>query len=135
MSDLVLTGPASPRRSDVVRGGAWMEPLALDLPVRSHAIGAYVEMYGVAALTSRYRLRAELRDRATGDLRDLPIQPAGESGFRSTWERRPSEGGVTAEFVSIWLGDVPPGRYVLRLVADISGAGGPLSAEQALDRR
>ncbi len=135
MSDLVLTGPASPRKSDVVRGGAWMEPLALDLPVRSHAIGAYVEMYGLAPLTSRYRLRAELRDRATGDLRDLPIQPAGEVGFRSTWERRPSEEGVTAEFVSIGLGGVPPGRYVLRLVADVPDAGGPLSAEQALDRR
>jgi TonB family protein len=135
MSDVVLTAAASPRKDEVARDGAWLEPLALDLPVRSHAIGAYVELYGVAGVSPRYRLRAELRDRATGDLRDLPIQPAGERGFRSTWERTPSPGGVTAEFISIWLGDVPPGRYVLRVVADVPDAGSPLSAEQALDRR
>jgi hypothetical protein len=109
--------------------------LALDLPVQSHAIGAYVELYGVAEVSPRYRLRAELRDRATGDLRDLPIQPAGETGFRSTWERTAAGAGVIAEFISVWLGDVPPGRYVLRVVADVPDAGAPLSAEQTLDRR
>ncbi|NJD17815.1 MAG: TonB family protein [Gemmatimonadetes bacterium] len=135
MSDLVLTSAASPGTGALSRGGAWLEPLALDLPVQGHLIGAYVELYQVAAVSPRYRLRAELQDRATGELRDLPIQPAGESGFRSTWERRPADGDVTAEFISAWLGDVPPGRYVLRVVAVVPDAAAPLSAEQALDRR
>ncbi len=135
MSDVVLTAAASPRKDDIGRDRAWLEPLALDLPVQSHAIGVYVELYGVTGVSPRYRLRAELRDRATGDLRDLPIQPAGESGFRSTWERTTAGKDVTAEFISVWLGDVPPGRYVLRVVADLPGAEMPLSAEQALDRR
>ncbi len=89
----------------------------------------------MGAIASWYRLRAELQDRATGDLRDLPIQPAGEGGFRSTWDRRPADGAVTAEFLSIWMGDVPPGRYLLRVVADVPDAGAPLTAEQAMDRR
>ncbi|MDP2956744.1 MAG: energy transducer TonB [Longimicrobiales bacterium] len=135
MSDLVLTAPASPRVGEVKRGGGWMEPLALDRPIQTHAIGAYVELYGVRPIASWYRLRAELQDRATGDLRDLPIQPAGESGFRSTWDRRPADGTVTPEFLSIWMGDVPPGRYLLRVVADVPDAGAPLTAEQAIDRR
>ena len=135
LSDVVLTAAASPGAADVARGAAWIEPLALDNPVRSHAIGAYFELYGAPAASSWYRLRAELQDRATGDVRDLPIQPAGEGGFRSTWDRRPVQGDLTAEFISIWIGDVPPGRYVLRVVADVPGAGSPLSAEQALDRR
>jgi hypothetical protein len=135
MSDVVLTAAASPHKNEVARDGAWLEPLALDLPVQSHAIGAYVELYGVAGVSPRYRLRAELRDRTTGDVRDLPIQPAGEVGFRSTWERTPAPSGVTEEFISIWLGDVPSGRYVLRVVAEVPDAAAPLSAEQALDRR
>ncbi|HSW29993.1 MAG TPA: TonB family protein [Longimicrobiales bacterium] len=135
MSDVVLTAAASPRKDEVGRGRDWLEPLALDLPVQSHAIGAYVELYGVARVSPRYRLRAELRDRATGDLRDLPIQPAGESGFRSTWERLAGGRAVIAEFISVWLADVPPGRYVLRVIADVPDAGAPLAAEQALDRR
>lgn len=82
-----------------------------------------------------YRLRAEIQDRATGDIRDLPIQPSGETGFRASWDRRPAPEGVTSEFVSVWLGDVPSGRYILRLVADVPDAGTPLMAEQELDRR
>ena len=134
MSDVVLTAAASPSREDVSRSGDWFEPLATDRPVQSYAIGAYVELYGVGAVAPRYRIRAELRDRATGDVRDLPIQPAGETGFRTTWERRPGSAPVTPEFLSIWLGGVAEGRYVLRVVADVPDAG-PLSAEQALDRR
>jgi hypothetical protein len=107
----------------------------MDQPVASHAIGAFVEIYGVASVASWYRLRAEIQDRTTGDIRDLPIQPAGESGFRSTWDRRPLPGDVTPEFLSMWLSDVPPGRYVLRVVADVPDAGAPLVAEQELDRR
>lgn len=135
MSDLVLTAPASPKHEDVRRGGEWMEPLPLDLPVASHAIGAFVEVYGVASVASWYRLRVEIQDRSTGEIRDLPMQPAGESGFRSTWDRHPVPGDVTPEFLSVWLSDVPPGRYVLRVVADVPDAGAPLVAEQELDRR
>jgi TonB family protein len=135
MSDVILTSPASPRRGAVERNGDWIEPLALDHPVQSHAIGAYLELYDVAPLSSWYRLRAEIQDRTTGDIRDLPIQPAGEDGFRATWDRHPSDRGVTREFVSIWLGDVPPGRYLLRVVADVPEAGMPLTAQQELDRR
>ena len=135
MSDVILTFPASPPGKGVARGGAWMEPLALDRPVQTHAIGAYVELYDVGEVSSWYRLRAEIQDRTTGDIRDLPIQPAGESGFRATWDRRPAQGGVTREFLSVWLGDVPPGRYLLRVVADVPDAGAPLSAEQEMDRR
>jgi TonB family protein len=50
-------------------------------------------------------------------------------------ERRGHAGGVTPEYVTVWLGDVRPGRYALRLVVSIAGAGAPLVAEQALDRR
>ena len=135
ISDIVLTAPASPKRDEVGRGGDWMEPLPLDQPVASHAIGVFVEVYGVASVASWYRLRAEIQDRTTGDIRDLPIQPAGELGFRSTWDRHPSPGDVTPEFLSVWLSDVPPGRYVLRVVADVPDAGVPLIAEQELDRR
>lgn len=135
MSDVVLTFPASPRKGEVRRGAAWLEPLALDQPVRSHAIGAYVELYGLARVVPWYRLRAEIVDRATGDIRDLPIQPAGEEGFRATWDRRPAGSGATREFVSVWLGDVPPGRYTLRLVADAPDLGAPLAAQQEMDRR
>lgn len=135
MSDVILTFPASPQGEDVVRGAAWMEPLALDHPIQTHAIGAYVELYGLEGVSSWYRLRAEAVDRTTGDVRDLPIQPLGEGGFRATWDRDVQEGDLTREFVSIWLGDVPPGRYVLRLVADVPNAGAPLTAEQELDRR
>ncbi|HSG09595.1 MAG TPA: energy transducer TonB [Longimicrobiales bacterium] len=135
MSDLVLTAPASPRRQEVARGGAWMEPLPLDQPVASHAIGVFLEVYGVESVASWYRLRAEIQDRATGEIRDLSIQPAGESGFRATWDRRPTGGQVTPEFLSVWLSDVPPGRYLLRIVADVPDAGAPLVAEQEFDRR
>ena len=41
----------------------------------------------------------------------------------------------TPEFLSVWLSDVPPGRYVLRVVADVPDAGAPLVAEQEFDRR
>ena len=135
MSDLVLTAPASPRTDEVRRGGAWMEPLPLDQPVASHAIGVFLEVYGVESVASWYRLRAEIQDRGTGEIHDLPIQPAGESGFRSTWDRHPVPGDVTPEFLSVWISDVPPGRYVLRVVADVPDAGAPLVAEQELDRR
>ncbi|HSG47240.1 MAG TPA: GWxTD domain-containing protein, partial [Longimicrobiales bacterium] len=62
MSDLVLTAPASPKRDEVRRGGAWMEPLPLDQPVASHAIGVFLEVYGVESVASWYRLRAEIQD-------------------------------------------------------------------------
>jgi GWxTD domain-containing protein len=135
MSDLVLTAPASPKPSEVRRGEAWMEPLALDQPVTSHAIGVFLELYGVQSVASWYRLRAEFQDRSTGEIHDLPILPAGETGFRATWDRHPAQGRVTPEFVSVWLGDVPSGRYLLRIVADVPDAGAPLVAEQELNRR
>jgi GWxTD domain-containing protein len=135
MSDVILTAPASAGKGDARRDAAWLEPLALDVPVQGEVIGAYFELYRGATTAPWYRLRAELEDRATGDLRDLPIQPAGENGFRPTWDRRPLQGSVTPEFVSVWLGGIPPGRYVVRLVADVADASARLSAEQALDRR
>lgn len=134
VSDLVLTEVATPPTADVYRGTPWMEPLPADRPVAEHIIGAFLEVYGAAA-AGRYRLRAELEDRTTGEVREVPIQPAQASGFRPTWERRARAGAVTPEYVTVWLGDVQPGRYALRLVVSIPGAGVPLVAEQALDRR
>lgn len=134
VSDLVLTQVATPTAADVARGAPWMEPLPADRPVREHVIGAFLEVYGTAA-GGRYRLRAELEDRTTGEVRDVPIQPAEAAGFRPTWERHAHAGEVTREYVTVWLGDVQPGRYAIRLVVSIPGAGVPLVAEQALDRR
>ena len=134
VSDLVLTQVATPTAADVVRGAPWMDPLPADRPVPEHVIGAFLEVYGAAA-GGRYRLRAELEDRMSGEVRDVPIQPAEAVGFRTTWERRAHAGEVTPEYVTVWLGDVQPGRYALRLVVSIPGVGVPLVAEQALDRR
>lgn len=134
VSDLVLTQVATPTAAEVARGAPWMEPLPADRPVPEHVIGAYLEVYGVA-VGGRYRLRAELEDRTTGEVRDVPIQPAEAVGFRPTWERHAQAGEVTREYVTVWLGDVQPGRYALRLVVSIPGVGMPLVGEQALDRR
>lgn len=134
MSDVIFTEPATPVADEVRRGAPWMEPLAADRPVAGHLIGAFVEVYGLDE-GARYRIRAEVEDRATGEVRDVPIQPADGSGFRSTWERRAHAGGATPEFVAVWLGDVQPGRYTLRVVVSLPGTAGSLVASQALDRR
>ncbi len=135
ISDLLLTRPASPALQDVRRDAPWLEPLTLAAPVDTHEVGVFFELYDVAALAPWYRLRAEAENRTTGEVRGLTIRPAGEDRLRPTWEHRPHESGPTAEYLSVWLGDLPAGSYRLRIVADLPDAGVPLVAERSFERR
>jgi TonB family protein len=134
-SDLLLVGSAAPDAEDVRRGADWVEPLTLSGPEQVAALGVLFELYDAAASSSWYRLRAELEDRDSGEIIGLPIRPAGEQGFRPTWDRHPDAGPVTVEFLTVALNEAPPGRYVLRVVADLPEAGQPLILERELDRR
>ena len=134
MSDLLLTEPASPTPQSVRRDAPWMQPLTLARPVRSHEVGAFFELYDVASLAPWYRLRAEAENRSTGEVVALGIRPAGEDRLRPTWERRPNPEGPTAEYLSLWLDDLPAGRWTLRIVADLPDAGAPLVAERTIER-
>jgi GWxTD domain-containing protein len=135
VSDLLLTRPASPSPSAVKRDASWMEPLTLSAPVDTHEVGAFFELYDVAAMAPWYSLSAEMENVDTGETVSVPIRPAGESGLRPTWDRRPAAEGPTREFLGIWLGDVKPGRYDLRVLVDLPDADAPLVAERELDRR
>jgi TonB family protein len=135
MSDLLLTEPASPTPQAVRRDAPWMQPLTLAGPVATHEVGVFFELYDVASLAAWYRLRAEAENRATGEVIALGIRPAGEDRLRPTWERRPNAEGATAEYVSVWLGDLPAGSWTLRIVADLPEAGAPLVAERRIERR
>ena len=98
-------------------------------------VGLYFELYGVDAVASWYRLRAEVEDRDTGATRALRIRPVGEGDFHSRWERRPSTGSPTVEFVTASLRDVPPGDYTLRVVAELGEGASELVLERAISRR
>ena len=93
------------------------------------------ELYDVAETVAWYRLRAEIENQDTGEIDALRIKPAGESDYRPTWDRRPTDGGRTVEFANVWVADVPEGRYVLRIWADLPEVGTPLVAERAIELR
>ena len=99
------------------------------------AVGLIFEIYEVPEAVEWYRLRAEIENRDTGEVRALSVKPAGESDYRPTWDRRPTDRGRTVEFASVWVDDVPEGRYLLRIWADLPEAGTPLVAERAIELR
>jgi hypothetical protein len=93
-----------------------------------------VRPFAVAAVPW-YRLRAEVVDRATGVVTGVPIRPAGEDGFRPTWDRFPAAGGLTSEFLTVALSDVKRGRHTLRIIVDVPEVGAGVVAQRDLDRR
>ncbi len=135
ISDLLLTKPASPTPQAVRRDAPWLQPLTLAGPVDTHEVGVFFELYDVAPMAPWYRLRAEAENRNTGTVQALDIRPAGEERLRATWDRRPREGGMTPEYLSVWLGDLPAGSYRLRIIADLPETGRPLIAERNIERR
>ena len=136
ISDLLLVEAATPDTDEVDRRAPWVRPETLVGPVEDAAFGALFELYGVRDLSSWYRLRAEIVNRDTGETVAVPIRPAGEEGFRATWERRIPEGIQDPhEYVTVALTDVSGGRYTIRIVVDVPGAQGPLVSERNLDRR
>lgn len=132
ISDLLVTHRAVPDRQAVRRGASWIRPLSLDGPVDEPVVGAFFELYGMRKATSWYRLRAELESLDTGERVGIPVRPAGEDGYRATWDRLAGDDGVAGEYVGLALGNVPRGRYTLRVVVDFPLAGGPLVAERVL---
>ena len=135
ISDLLLTHATDPLGPDLSRGAAWVRPRPLGEAVESPAVGVIFELYDVPEAVEWYRLRAELENRDTGEIGTLGIKPAGESDYRPTWDRRPTDGGRTVEFANVWMEGVPAGRYLLRIWADLPEAGTPLVAERAIDLR
>jgi hypothetical protein len=134
-SDIMVVHPADPDAQDVERGAAWVHPYTLGQPVAQDSVGLLFELYHLAPSVSEYRLRAELRDRSTGDVRSLPVRPAGMSGFASTWDLHPAEGETTHAYVTADLRGIPAGRYVLRVIAALPEAGRTLVLERDVDRR
>ena len=134
-SDVMIVHPADPDPRDVRHGADWIHPYTLGQPVAQDSVGLFFELYGLAPAVSEYRLRAELRDRSTGEVRGLPVRPAGLGGFASTWDRSSAAEGTTRDYVTADLRGVPAGRYVLRVIADLPEAGRALVLERDLDRR
>lgn len=134
MSDLLLAQP-SMAEGKVERNASWLEPLTLDQPVTGHEIGAFFELYGVGQAASWYRLRAEVESVNGSRVASVPIRPAGEDGLRPTWDRHPSAEGPTAEFLNVWIDDLPAGQYRLRVVADLPDGERPLIAERSFRKR
>jgi protein TonB len=132
-SDLMVVRSVAPDSRRVLRGAPWMEPLTLEGGVSDPALGLFFELYRVDA--AWYRLRAELEDRDRGTNLELRIRPVDEDELRGSWERRPSDGPVTAEFLTADMSGVPPGEYVLRVIADLEEAGSPLVLEREITRR
>lgn len=135
VSDLLLVEAADPDPQAVDRKADWVEPLSPLTPLDDDALGAVFEVYGAHRIGAWYRVRAEVVDRDTGGVLSVPVRPAGEEGFRTTWDRIPSRGGVTKEYLTVALSAVPPGRYTVRVVVDIPGARAPLVARANVDRR
>jgi TonB family protein len=135
ISELLLTHSADPPVRDVRRDAAWVRPHTVTRAVEGPAVGVIFELYEVAQAVEWYRLRAELENEQTGEIRALSIEPAGASDYRPTWDRRPTDGGRTVEFTNVWVDDVPEGRYVLRIWADLPDVGTPLVAERAIELR
>jgi TonB family protein len=135
VSDLLIMKSVAPGTEPVTRSADWVEPLSLVRPVDVDAVGVYFELYDLAPLASWYRLKVEIVNRDTGAVVGVPIRPAGEEGYRPTWDRYPSTEGPTVEFLSVALTDVPPGRHTLRVVADVPEAGTAVIATRDFDRR
>ncbi len=132
VSDLLLVRPAAPDPNELRLDAEWVQPVSG--PVRTETVGVLFEVYDVGHTVSWYRLRAEVEDSATGRVLSVPLHPAGEADYRPTWDRRVSPAGPTPEYLSLWVKDVPPGTYLLRVWADLPGAGTPLVSEQVLER-
>ena len=134
VSDLLMVRPTrSPK--DVSRYVDWLEPLSLVSPHDSDALGVYFEVYETGVSVPWYRLRAEVVDRETGVVTGVPIRPAGEDGFRPTWDRFPAPGGLTSEFLTVALSDVDRGRHTLRIIVDVPEVGAGVVVQRDLDRR
>jgi TonB family protein len=132
-SDLLLTSPDIPQKWESTPDRDWLHAQTLAGPVTGDELGAYFEIYDLPASLPWYRLRAELEDRGTGEVRSVPIEPAGKTGFRPTWDFRPTPGKAAQDFVIVSLARVPAGSYTLRLVADLPGAGSPVTASRDFD--
>ncbi|MCG6958197.1 MAG: TonB family protein [Gemmatimonadetes bacterium] len=134
-SDVMVVHPADPDPQDIEHDAEWVHAYTLGQPVAQDSVGLLFDLYGLAPSVSEYRVRTELRDRSTGDVRSLPIRPAGLSGFASTWSMHPAEEETTHGYVTADLRGVPAGRYVLRVLADLPEVGRTLVLERDLDRR
>jgi hypothetical protein len=132
ISDLLVTHRATPDRKAVVRRARWIRPLPLTEVVEEPVVGAFFELYDIKEATSWYRVRAEVESLETGERYTVPVRPAGEDGYRATWDRVAGSSGAAGEFVGLALGNVPAGRYTLRIVVDFPLAGEPLVAERTL---
>jgi TonB family protein len=132
-SDLMVVRSVARDPHQVLRGAPWMEPLTLEGAVADPAVGLFFELYRVEA--PWYRLRAEIVDRDSGATADLRIRPVGEEKLRTSRERRPADGPVTAELVTAEIAEVPPGEYVLRVIAELGEERSPLVLERDFTRR
>jgi len=135
ISDLLLVESAAPGEDEVDRRASWVKPQTLMDPVADEAFGVLFELYDLAPTTTSYQVRVEVVDRDTGEIRGVPIRPAGQEGFRAAWNRQPAVDGPTRDFFTVAFSGVPSGRYTLRLVVDLPDAGMPLVAERDIDRR
>jgi TonB family protein len=134
VSDLLIVRPTRPR-PNLSRDAEWLEPLSLVSPQDTDALGVYFEVYESEGSIPWYRLRAEVVDRQTGVVTGVPIRPAGEEGFRPTWDRFPDGGGVTSEFLTVSLRDVDRSMYTLRIIVDVPEVGAGIVTQRDLDRR
>lgn len=132
-SDLLLTSPNVPKRPKRTSARSWLRAETLAGPLTGGRIGAYFELYDLPPSLPWYRLRAEVKDRGSGRVRSVSIEPVGRNGFRPTWDFRPTPGKVASNFVIVDLSHVPTGSYTLRLVADMPGAPSPVTVERDLD--
>jgi len=136
LSDVLVVAAAAPSADDVFRSADWIMTLALDEPLEVDAVGAYFEIYPVLTRgLASYTLRVEVRDRDTGAVTVVPIRPAGEEGFQTSWERRPTADGPTHEYLTVALADVAAGRLTLRVLMSITDSETLLLAERDLERR
>ncbi len=129
-SDLLVTKPEVPARWERDHNRLWLQPETLTGPIPGGDVGVYFELYDLPASAAWYQLRMEVEDRVTGEIRSVTFRPASKSEFRTTWDRRPSGSGTTSDLLIARLDDVPPGPYVLRVLADVPGARSPLSLER-----
>lgn len=134
-SDVLVVGAADPSVGEVRRDADWVHPYPLGQPVAEDSVGLLFEMYGLSPAVTEYRLRVELQDRSTHQVRSIPIRPVGLDGFGGTWDRKPAADGTTFEYVTANLSGVPAGRYVLRVIADLPEANRSLILQRDLDRR
>jgi len=133
-SDLLLTRRASPDADAVSRDASWIVPLTPG-PVDDPVVGILWELYDLERGTSWYRIRAELQPAAGGEPIELAVRPAGEAGYGAGWDRLADPDGTTEEFLELAVGNVPRGRYRLRVLAELPLGGETLVAERALSLR